>query len=35
MEDQNIKGKMNNDNIIVRFLVLYDLSRGPEGDGGS
>ena len=34
MEDQNIKRKVNNDNINVRFLVSYGPSGGPEGDGG-
>ena len=31
MKDQNIKGKVNNNNINVRFLVSYDPSGGPEG----
>jgi len=34
VEDQNIKRKVNNDNINVRFLVSYDPSGGPEGGGG-
>jgi len=31
---ESIKGKVNNDNINIRFLVSYDFSGGPEGNGG-